>query len=40
LLGHNSAATTHRYSHLFDDPQRAAAEKVGAIIVAAGKKRR
>jgi integrase len=32
LLGHASATTTARYSHLFRDPQRAAVEKVGAII--------
>jgi integrase len=32
LLGHSSPATTHRYAHLFDDPQRAAVERVGAII--------
>ena len=37
LLGHATPATTHRYAHLFDDPQRAATEKVGAIISAAGK---
>ena len=37
LLGHTNAATTHRYAHLFDDPQRAAVEKVAAIIDAAGK---
>jgi integrase len=37
LLGHSNPTTTHRYSHLFDDPQRAATEKVGAIIAAAGK---
>lgn len=37
LLGHASPATTHRYVHLFQDPQRAAAEKVGAAIAAAGK---
>ena len=24
LLGHSTAATTHRYAHLFDDPLRAA----------------
>jgi integrase len=36
LLGHAQASTTHRYAHLFDDPQRAAVEKVGAAIVAAG----
>jgi integrase len=32
LLGHASAQTASRYSHLFSDPQRAAAEKVAAII--------
>jgi integrase len=32
LLGHSSPATTARYSHLFVDPQRAAVERVGAII--------
>ena len=37
LLGHSNPATTHRYSHLFDDPLRAATERVGAIITAAGK---
>jgi hypothetical protein len=35
LLGHSNAATTHRYRHLFDDPLKAAVEKVGATIVAA-----
>jgi hypothetical protein len=37
LLGHSNPTTTARYAHLFDDPQRAATEKVGAIISAAGK---
>jgi integrase len=32
LLGHSNPVTTHRYAHLFDDPQRAAVERVGAII--------
>jgi integrase len=32
LLGHSNPTTTARYSHLFDDPQRAAVEKVGAIV--------
>jgi integrase len=32
LLGHSNPTTTHRYAHLFDDPLRAATEKVGAII--------
>ena len=35
LLGHSNPATTARYSHLFDDPQRQAAERVGAVIAAA-----
>ena len=37
LLGHSNFVTTSRYAHLFDDPQRAAAERVGAIIAGAGK---
>jgi integrase len=37
LLGHSNPNTTHRYAHLFDDPQRAAVERVGAVIAAAGK---
>ena len=37
LLGHSSPSTTHRYSHLFQDPQRAAVERVGAVIESAGK---
>jgi integrase len=32
LLGHSNPATTARYAHLFQDPQRAAVERVGAII--------
>lgn len=32
LLGHTQAQTTRRYSHLFDDPLRAAAERVGAFL--------
>jgi integrase len=32
LLGHSQPATTARYSHLFDDPLRAATERVGAIV--------
>ena len=32
LLGHTQASTTHRYSHLMDDPLRAATERVGALI--------
>jgi integrase len=37
LLGHSNPSTTARYSHLFDDPQRAAVERVGAVITADGK---
>ena len=37
LLGYSNPNTTHRYAHLFDDPQRAATERVGAAITAAGK---
>lgn len=32
LLGHTTAQTTMRYSHLFDDPLRAATERASAII--------
>jgi integrase len=32
LLGHTTPTTTHRYSHLYDDPLRAATEQVGKII--------
>ena len=32
LLGHTQPQTTARYSHLFDDPLRAATERVGAIF--------
>ena len=39
LLGHSNPQTTARYSHLFDDPQRAAVERVGAVIGNAGKVR-
>lgn len=35
LLGHANPATTARYSHLYQDPLRAAAERVGATIVGA-----
>ena len=37
LLGHSNPNTTSRYAHLFADPLREATEKVGAVIVAAGK---
>jgi len=32
LLGHTQPQTTQRYAHLFDDPLRAATERVGAIV--------
>jgi len=32
LLGHTNPATTARYSHLFLDPLREAAERVGAVV--------
>lgn len=38
LLGHTQAQTTARYAHLLDDPLRAATERVGAIVGAAGRK--
>jgi integrase len=37
LLGHSNPTTTARYAHLFDDPQRAAVEKVGVIVGGGGK---
>ena len=37
LLGHSSPVTTQGYAHLLDDPLRAATERVGAMVVAAGK---
>jgi integrase len=37
LLGHSNPATTARYTHLYDDPQRQAVERVGKVIAAAGK---
>lgn len=38
LLGHTQPATTSRYTHLFDDPLRAATERAAAIIQDAGMK--
>jgi len=32
LLGHTQTSTTARYAHLFDDPLRAATDRVGAIV--------
>jgi integrase len=37
LLGHASPETTKRYAHLYRDPLRAATERVGAVVSAAGK---
>jgi integrase len=37
ILGHSNPKTTARYVHLFQNPQRAAVDQVGAIITAAGK---
>jgi len=39
LLGHTQAQTTARYTHLQDDPLRAATEKVGAAVEHAGGKK-
>jgi integrase len=38
LLGHSDPNTTQRYAHLYVDPQRAAADKVGDAIAAAAKR--
>jgi hypothetical protein len=35
LLGHTNPSTTQRYAHLFDDPLRAAADRVGAVFTTA-----
>ncbi|MER9840318.1 site-specific integrase [Mesorhizobium australicum] len=37
LLGHSQPATTARYSHLMDDPLRAATERAGTIVMAKDK---
>src|SRR5262249_13108610 len=37
LLGHTQPRTTHRYSHLYDETLRDAAERVGAMAVGGGK---
>jgi integrase len=36
MLGHSNPSTTNRYSHLLLDPQREAAERIGAIVTGAG----
>jgi integrase len=35
LLGHTNPSTTQRYAHLFDDPLRSAADRVGAVVTTA-----
>jgi integrase len=37
MLGHSNPQTTARYSHLHQDPMRAAAERIGSIVENAGK---
>jgi integrase len=37
LLGHSNQSTTQRYSHLLDDPLRAATERVGQIVTGSDK---
>jgi integrase len=37
LLGHTQPGTTARYAHLFDDPLRAATERVGAVVAGAAR---
>jgi integrase len=39
LLGHSNPVTTARYAHLFNDPQREAVERIGAIIANGGRRR-
>ena len=38
LLGHTQPGTTARYAHLFDEPLREAAERVGEIVTMNGGK--
>ena len=38
LLGHTQPQTTARYTHLLDDPLRAATEHVGAVVTANAEK--
>jgi len=38
LLGHTQPQTTARYSHLFDDVQREAVERVGRIVASGGRR--
>jgi integrase len=37
MLGHASPATSARYAHMYSDPMRAAAEKIGKLIEDAGR---
>ena len=39
LLGHTQPGTTARYAHLFDDPLRAATERVASFVAASGEAR-
>lgn len=36
LLGHTQASTTKRYAHFYDDPLRAATERVGSLVTSKG----
>jgi integrase len=35
LLGHSQVSTTNRYAHLYSDPLREAAERLGAVVTGA-----
>jgi integrase len=35
LLGHSNPTTTARYSHLYTDPLREAADRLGAVVIGA-----
>jgi integrase len=37
LLGHTQVQTTARYAHLFNDPQREAVNRLGAVITGSSK---
>ena len=37
LLGHSQVSTTARYAHLYNDPQREAVNRLGAVITGSGK---
>jgi integrase len=38
LLGHSSPVTTSRYSHLYDDVEREAVERVGKLLTGRGRR--